>query len=214
MNIAHKQLLLDLARLRLKSSGHFENFERELFGFGFPHICQWITWDLDEATADVSSMGSLRHGDLCGMLRKQRMEIIIDEWIAEQSAHPEARHRAVEVVSATPAAEPARKLGSPSAKPQAVAHAPVVTDSASNAPGRARRDLLVPVIEAAQKECKDPFDTSAVWAPLSQMAQAGKRPLVGLSDEGIKWVDANDEIQFLKRKNLGERLRRMKRKAR
>lgn len=81
-------------------------------------------------------------------------------------------------------------------------------------PARARRDLLAPVIEAAQKECGHQFDAPAVWASLVRMADARKRPLLGVSDDGIKWQDSNDEPQFLNIKNLRDRLSRSKKKAR
>lgn len=110
------------------------------------------------------------------------------------------------------APHPATEPGAPVPKPQAAAPAPVA-DSASSAPGNARRDLLVPVIEAAQRECEDPFDPPAVWAALSQMAQAGKRPLVGVTEDGIKWNDAEDNPQFFKLASLRDRLRRIKKKA-
>ena len=90
---------------------------------------------------------------------------------------------------------------------------PVVTVSASIAPGKVRRDLLTPVIEAAQKLCNEPFDPPAVWAALLQMAQDGKRPLVGVTETGIKWNDAEDNPKFLSLKNLRERVRRSKKKA-
>ena len=100
-------------------------------------------------------------------------------------------------------------------EPQASKPSPAPTvGSASNAPARARRDLLAPVIEAAQKECGDQFDAPAVWAPLVRMASAGKHPLLGVSDDGIKWQDSNDKTQFLTIKNLRDRLSRSKKKAR
>ena len=100
-------------------------------------------------------------------------------------------------------------------EPQAAKPSPAPTvSSASNAPARARRDLLAPVIEAAQKECEDQFDAPAVWASLVCMAGAGKRPLLGVCDDGIKWQDSNDEPQFLNIKNLRDRLIRSKKKAR
>ena len=98
-------------------------------------------------------------------------------------------------------------------QPQATTPSPAPV-SASNSPATARRGLLAPVIEAAQKECEDPFDAPAVWASLVRMADAGKRPLLGVSDEGIKWQDSNDEPQFLNLKNLRDRLSRSKKKAR
>lgn len=71
-----------------------------------------------------------------------------------------------------------------------------------------RRDILTPAIEAAQRECADPFDAPAVWAALVHKANASKPPLLGVSDEGIKWLDANDVLNFFTLKNLRDRLRR------
>lgn len=102
---------------------------------------------------------------------------------------------------------------SATAHPQAAAPAPVVADSASNGPGKSRRDLLAPAISAAQKLCEEPFDPPAVWAALVQMAQDGKRPLIGVTEDGIKWNDAEDNPQFLSLKNLRDRLARSKKQA-
>jgi len=90
---------------------------------------------------------------------------------------------------------------------------PGVANGASNAPRKARRDLLTPVIEAAQKACGNVNDAPAVWAKLTQMAENGQRPLLGVSDDGIKWQDANDEPKFFKLRNLRDRLRRSSTKA-
>lgn len=85
---------------------------------------------------------------------------------------------------------------------------PVIAQSFNNAQHKRRRGLLDPVIEAAQRTCIDPFDAPVVWAALVRMAKDGKQPLLGVTDEGIKWQDANDEPKFLTLKNLRERLRR------
>lgn len=128
-------------------------------------------------------------------------------WLASEGVTPSPlvaewfKHQGV----ASPAPAPAQHAAAPAAAP--------VAGSASSAPGNARRDLLVPVIEAAQRECEDPFDPPAVWAALSQMAQAGKRPLVGVTEEGIKWNDAEDNPQFFTIASLRDRLRRIKKKA-
>ena len=106
----------------------------------------------------------------------------------------------------------------PMPEPQATtpSPAPVGTESASGVihSTKARRDLMAPAIETAQRECMDEFDAPAVWAVLVHMAGAGKSPLMGVSDEGIKWQDANDEPQFFTLKNLRDRLRRSHRRAR
>lgn len=106
-----------------------------------------------------------------------------------------------------PVAQPAPTLS------QAETPTPVVGDSAIKAPHMTRRDLLTPAIEAAQKECDDPFDAPAVWDVMSKMAQIQKHRLLGASEDGIKWMDANDEPQFFKLKDLRDRLRRKKKKA-
>lgn len=91
---------------------------------------------------------------------------------------------------------------------------PVVAEGANSARRRTRRDILTPAIEAAQKECGDPFDAPAVWAVLVQMAQNKKRSLLGVSEDGIKWLGANDEPKFLNLNSLRDRLRRMQKKKR
>lgn len=90
---------------------------------------------------------------------------------------------------------------------------PSLAGSASSAARKTRRNLLDPAIEDAQKTCGKPYDTQAVWATMTAMAQAKRTPLLGVSDEGIKWLDANDETQFLKLRNLRDRLARIKRSA-
>lgn len=94
------------------------------------------------------------------------------------------------------------------------AAAPVVAEGANSAQRRTRRDILTPAIEAAQKECGDPFDAPAVWAVLVQMAQNKKRSLLGVSEDGIKWLSANDEPKSLNLNSLRDRLRRMQKKKR
>lgn len=73
-----------------------------------------------------------------------------------------------------------------------------------------RRDLMASVIEQAQKRCDNAEDASAVWVKLVDMANKGLPPLIGVSEDGIKWLDGNDQPQFLTLKNLRDRLRRRK----
>ena len=80
-----------------------------------------------------------------------------------------------------------------------------------NGAKKSRRDLLTPVIEAAQKDCEKPFDAPSVWASLTRMANAGRPPLVGVSEDGIKWINSNDEVKYL---NLGSLRSRLQRSAR
>lgn len=124
-------------------------------------------------------------------------------WLAAQGEEPSVHIAAwLKAVGVTPTA-PATDTAQP---------APVVA-SVSSAQAKGRRDVLTPAIETAQKECPDPFDAPAVWAVLVSMAGAGAAPLLGTSDEGIKWLGSNDEAKFLSLKGLRERLNR-KKKAR
>ncbi|MCA0439370.1 MAG: hypothetical protein LCH71_02620 [Proteobacteria bacterium] len=190
--------LLELARVRLKARfGAFEQFRFTLDGLpaGAAILTRaalmpapWtvgLSLGLDEAAKQIDAH----------LLR------LIDEW-----AQQEAPARQIPVLEG---------LQPLAAEPQAKADRAVtmIADEANCTTRRTRRDLLAPVIEAAQKECANPFDAPAVWAALAQMAEARKRPLAGVTDDGIKWFDTNDDPQFLTQKNLGERLRRMKRRA-
>jgi hypothetical protein len=83
-------------------------------------------------------------------------------------------------------------------------------DGDGSTPRKKRRDLLTPAIEAAQKACGNPFDAPAVWDEMVKLARQQKHSLLGVSDEGIKWVDSNDETRFFKLGNLRDRLMRSK----
>lgn len=76
-----------------------------------------------------------------------------------------------------------------------------------------RRDLLTPLIEAAQSETSDQFDTPAIWAKLCDMAERKIKPLFGVAPEGIQWTDENDEPQFFSLRALRDRLGRQKKTA-
>ena len=104
-------------------------------------------------------------------------------------------------------------VSAPEPQAEAPRAAPVVAENSYKVQGTARRNLLTPAIEAAQRMCENQFDAPAVWAVLVQMAQDGKRPLVGVTEDGIKWNDAEDNPQFLTLKNLRDHLRQKKKKA-
>lgn len=107
---------------------------------------------------------------------------------------------------------PEARQAEPQPAPENTPAAPLMTEGSVKAQPRARRDLLTPAIEAAQKVCQNTFDAPAVWAAMAEMAMAQKHRLLGVSEDGIKWIDANDEPQFFKLKDLRDRLRRMKKK--
>lgn len=80
-------------------------------------------------------------------------------------------------------------------------------ETPTNSPKK-RRDLLDPVIAKAKRECETPDDYLAVWPILQVMANQKVAPLIGVSEEGIKWVDDCDEVHTFKKQSLRERFRR------
>lgn len=100
-------------------------------------------------------------------------------------------------------AEPSEKISSPGQLIQRSVHST-----------KKRRDLLSPLIELAQSNCLNPQVTAEVWSALLALTDKRQPPLLGPSEDGIKWQDSNDEIQFLSIKNLRDRLSRSKKKAR
>ena len=80
-------------------------------------------------------------------------------------------------------------------------------------PKNERPDLLVPLIEKAQRDATDPYSAAEIWPKLCSMAESKTRPLEHFSAAGIKWMDANDDERYLTKEALGDRLRRLKNKA-
>lgn len=168
------------------------------------YLKAWETHcQIDECRAEIAELKSLKPTTITErMLAKQELDAL--ESRLSSLLNPDAKP-----VLATPTAiEPQTQFA-----PSHQAAAPFVAKSAGSAQSRTRRDLLTPAIEAAQKECENQFDAPAVWVALVQMAQTQKHRLLGVSEDGIKWLDTNDEPQFLKIKDLRDRLRRMKQKA-
>lgn len=94
------------------------------------------------------------------------------------------------------------------AKPESsLPHQPGATLATSKR--RSRGDLLTPVIRSALQQAKDPESASEVFVILRARAGSSGCPIVGSTDDGLKWIDANDEPQFLTLKKLRDRLRRM-----
>ncbi|MBW7832972.1 MAG: hypothetical protein H3C29_07130 [Simplicispira suum] len=75
-------------------------------------------------------------------------------------------------------------------EPQDAPPAPVVAESASVVihSTKARRDALTPVIELAQKECRNPQDTAEVWAVLLVLAEKKHAPLRGATEDGLQYL--------------------------
>ena len=72
---------------------------------------------------------------------------------------------------------------------------------------KARRDSLTPVIEFAQKQCRNPQDTAEVWAALQVLAEKKNGPLIGVTEDGLQYLKAGAAAIF-KRDSLRKRLAR------
>jgi len=70
-----------------------------------------------------------------------------------------------------------------------------------------RRDLLSPLIEAAQDKCRDGSDAAEVWNHLCEMARHRTPPLLGLTEDGIQY-GKDDGVSYLSRDSLKKRLNR------
>lgn len=71
-----------------------------------------------------------------------------------------------------------------------------------------RRDLLTPVIEFAQSQCRNSSDASEVWAKLAKLAKEKHSPLIGSDESGIQYLDASEQLKNLNVRALRMRLRR------
>lgn len=81
-------------------------------------------------------------------------------------------------------------------------------------PKRAKyQDLLASRIEDAQKTCGEPFNAPAVWGELVKMTEKKTTPLHEVTDEGLRWLDGANKVQFFTLKNLRDRLRNQKNNA-
>lgn len=98
--------------------------------------------------------------------------------------------------------------------PDPATPAPVVAASDAPAiPKNQRPDLLAPLIEKAQRGESDPFNTAVIWPKLCDMAEQKLKPFIGKTGDGLQWIDAFDDPQFMSKKALSDRLRRAKKAA-
>lgn len=127
---------------------------------------------------------------------------VFKTWLAAQgeepSVHIQAWFDAVGVADAVMPDAPVVVVNVAPQKPQAPAKQ------------NKHRDLLVPLIETAQRETSDQFDAPAIWAKLCTMAGKQIRPLLGKDEDGLQWTDGEDELRHLTLKQLRDRLGRQK----
>jgi hypothetical protein len=70
-----------------------------------------------------------------------------------------------------------------------------------------RRHQLRPDIERAQALCKDPWDTTEVWAELSIFARKQDSQLFGATEDGLQYLK-DGEVAIFTRNALQKRLKR------
>jgi hypothetical protein len=94
--------------------------------------------------------------------------------------------------------------------------APVIQRNMASVPSQQhstktqRRDSITPVIELAQKGCRDPQDTAEVWAALQVLANNKHPPLLRTEDNGIAYL-YGDGVKIFTRDALDKRLHPEKR---
>lgn len=74
--------------------------------------------------------------------------------------------------------------------------------------GAQRRDILTPIIETAASQCRNGRDVAELWVKLQSLARARTAPLIGVTENGIQYLDANDTPKEFTLKALRGRLRR------
>ncbi|WP_061956417.1 hypothetical protein [Cupriavidus pauculus] len=75
-------------------------------------------------------------------------------------------------------------------------------------PRRQFRGPLAHVLRRAVDLASDPDDHLAVWEALIDLAKLPARPLIGYTGDSIKWVNEQEDIEFLTKVNLKKRISR------
>lgn len=190
------------------------NYPREMvltFPFSlnqFRDFCDWHTyfqWEVIE-TKYLNDDGSLDEDALAELAQRgeDAAELVRRYLTGETDAEKEAGPLPTVNHADAPAAQPAGQQDAPGSNGD-TAQTERDTEAAYR---QKRRNLLSPVIEKAQRQSGNRYDTASVWLELVKMAQAQESPLIGVTEDGIKWADGNDELKYLSVKNLRDRLKR------
>lgn len=107
--------------------------------------------------------------------------------------------RALELVSAPQVA--AAPLDTQAEAPQPLVH-------------RIRADMLVAPIRKAQNQVENPGDVHSVFAILRTMAKDKNPPFIGSTEEGLQWLDSQENLKILSVDALRKRLARNTKNAR
>lgn len=86
--------------------------------------------------------------------------------------------------------------------------APAPVQQAATKKGLPRQDLLTPLINKAVQEAGEGASPAEVFAVLRAWADQKRAPLIGATEEGLKWIDSSDRAKFLSLDALGKRLKR------
>lgn len=106
----------------------------------------------------------------------------------------------VKAIEAGFMAKPPAPAQSPAKSDSVVAESSSVTHSTKR-----RRNTLTPIIELAQKKCRNPQDTAEVWAVLAVLAEQKHPPLLGATEEGLQYLKNGAAASF-NREALRKRL--------
>lgn len=92
--------------------------------------------------------------------------------------------------------------------PQPEDHGSAATASFVRTTIAPRRDVMRPIIELAQSQCRNPKDRAEVWSRLLDLAAAKEPPLLGSTEEGLQYRGPGNELKILSRDALTKRLKR------
>lgn len=78
-----------------------------------------------------------------------------------------------------------------------------------------RRDLLTNLISKAQESVVDKWDANQIFVLLQKWAREKPQsaPLIGITEEGVQWLNSEDQPCVLSIKNLRDRLRRQRKSS-
>lgn len=92
----------------------------------------------------------------------------------------------------------------------AVAESILTPGTSARTKAPVREDLLSPLIKTAMDECGSDASAAQVFTLLREWAAGKQRPLIGVTDDGIQWIDASDAARATSQKAIGQRMKRLR----
>ncbi|MEO6321160.1 MAG: hypothetical protein ABIR56_10780 [Polaromonas sp.] len=187
----------------LKHIATIELREHKLSASVQHHYTEWIRHELRDNSYEVT-VHYVDHRVLAAWLEKQGEEpsVHLTAWI--EATTPETPVLPVVALGASDGVEP--DAGQLSAT-QATIPSPAPVATVIRHYTKTRRNALTPVIELAQKNCRNPQDTAEVWAALLVLAEGKHAPLLGATENGLQYLKGGTAAN-LTRDALGKRLTR------